>query len=109
MFLKIILVAFIATFYFNSNPEAAPVRKFDMNALINKMYGPVDTNTTAMPELDWNHIKFKEVTPDFKEISLTSKELYEKIEKCVNECMKDPKKGGFGGRDNCVAKHCDIY
>jgi len=72
------------------------------------MYGPVDTNTTAMPELDWDHIKFKEVSPSFKELRLTPKELYEKIEKCVDECLKDPKRGKLG-RDNCVAKHCDIY
>ncbi len=108
MFYKFILVAFFATFYFNCNPEASPVRKFDMNALINKMYGAVDTNTTAIPELDWDHIKFKELTPEFKEISLTPAEIYEKIERCVDECLKDPKRGELG-RDNCVAKHCDIY
>ena len=65
---KIAFIVCLAAFYLNCKLDASPLRSFDMNGLINKMYGPVDTNTTEIPELDWDTIKFREITPELKEV-----------------------------------------
>lgn len=58
------------------------------------------------PEINWDSVDYKQIDLKTKEIMLTPTELYAQIDKCVEECMQ---KRPSMYRDNCIAKHCDIY
>ena len=60
------------------------------------------------PEPDWNTLNFQEIKLDTKEIELKPKDLYSKIQECIEKCMKNVN-SDFSIRDNCIAKICDIY
>ena len=58
------------------------------------------------PKIDWDTQSYKQMNIKTKEINLTPAQLYAKIDKCVEECMHN-RHSTY--RDNCIAKHCDIY
>ena len=61
-----------------------------------------------LPELDWNTIKYETLDIKAKEIEMTPKQLYAKIEECVKKCQKIVN-SNITSRDQCIAKTCDIY
>jgi hypothetical protein len=61
-----------------------------------------------LPELDWNTIKHETLDIKTKEIEMTPKQLYAKIEECVKKCQKIVN-SNITSRDQCIAKTCDIY
>ena len=61
-----------------------------------------------IPELDWNTIKYKTLEVKTKEIEMTPKELYAKIEECIAKCQKQVN-SNITSRDQCIARICDIY
>lgn len=106
MLSKTIFYTCMAILCLKSQLEATPV-KFNMLKLINHMYGLGNETVTEMPELDWDTIDYREVTLKTNELEMSSKQLYEQVEECVKICMKNRKQSHR--RDNCIAKHCDIY
>ena len=61
-----------------------------------------------IPELDWNTIKYKTLEIKAKEIKMTPKQLYAKIEECIKKCQKTIN-SNITSRDQCIAQTCDIY
>lgn len=106
MLFKTIFLIFVTILCMKSQLDAKPA-KFDMTKLINHWYGMGNETETEIPPLDWDTIDYREVTLNTNEIRMTPDQLYEKIEECVKICMKNRKQSHR--RDNCIAKHCEIY
>lgn len=61
----------------------------------------------VIPELDYNSVKFENVELKVEEIEMEPSELYAKVLKCIEKCLKDLPTNSY--RDKCLAKTCDIY
>lgn len=87
-------------------PQELTAKRFNFLSALKHVGQENHKANKPKPEIDWDSVAHKQIDLKTKEIMLTPTGLYAKIDKCVEECMQ---KGHSMYRDNCIAKHCDIY
>lgn len=108
--MKFIIVSLCLTLLIVQQSQAAPAnvhKKRDLESFLESMLRPDAEEEPQEPELDWDTIKFEEITLNTKELDLQPSQLYAKVLECVKNCMQNLPKNSY--RDNCIAKTCEIY